>query len=106
DIAILMSMGARRAQVERIFVLQGLIIGGVGCILGLTAGYSVSALFNHYHWLRLDQQIYALSYVPFQANWTDGFWVAALALFTSFIASLHPSRTAARIAPAEALRYE
>ncbi|MGH9611103.1 MAG: FtsX-like permease family protein, partial [Bryobacteraceae bacterium] len=103
DIAILMSMGARRAQVERIFVLQGLIIGGVGCILGLTAGYSVSALFNHYHWLRLDQQIYALSYVPFQANWTDGFWVAALALFTSFIASLHPSRTAARIAPAEAL---
>jgi lipoprotein-releasing system permease protein len=106
DIAILMSMGARRAQIERIFVLQGLIIGGVGCALGLIAGYSVSALFNHYHWLRLDEQIYALSYVPFQSHWTDGFWVAGLALLTSFIATLHPSRSAARIAPAEALRYE
>jgi lipoprotein-releasing system permease protein len=106
DIAILMSMGARRRQIERIFVLQGLIIGGVGCALGLIGGYSVSALFNHYHWLRLDEQIYALSYVPFQSHWTDGFWVAGLALLTSFVATLHPSRSAARIAPAEALRYE
>lgn len=106
DIAILMSMGARRRQIERIFVLQGLIIGGLGCAIGLTAGYSVSGLFNHYHWLHLDQQIYALSYVPFQSHWTDGFWVAALALFMSFVAALHPSRSAARIAPAEALRYE
>jgi len=106
DIAILMSMGARRHQIQRIFVLQGLMIGGLGCILGLIAGYSVTALFNHYRWLRLDEQIYALSYVPFQSRWTDGIWVALLALATSFIATLHPSRNASRIAPAEALRYE
>jgi lipoprotein-releasing system permease protein len=106
DVAILMSMGARRAQVQRIFVLQGLIIGGLGCSIGLVAGYFVSWLFNHYRWLRLDEQIYALSYVPFQSHWTDAIWVAALALFTSLIATLHPSRTASRIAPAEALRYE
>ncbi|MBV9405668.1 MAG: ABC transporter permease [Acidobacteriaceae bacterium] len=106
DIAILMSMGARRAQVQRIFLLQGLVIGGLGCTLGLIAGYSVASLFSHHHWLRLDEQIYALSYVPFQSHWTDGIWVAALALFTSFIATLHPSRNASRIAPAEALRYE
>ncbi len=106
DIAILISMGARRRQVQRIFVLQGLIIGGIGCMLGLVTGYSVAALFDHYRWLRLDEQVYALSYVPFQSHWTDGIWVAALALFTSFIATLHPSRNAARIAPAEALRYE
>jgi lipoprotein-releasing system permease protein len=106
DIAILMSMGARRTQIERIFLLQGLMIGGVGCLLGLIAGYSVSALFNHYHWLKLDEQIYALSYVPFQSHWTDGVWVTGLALCTSLIATLHPSRSASRIAPAEALRYE
>jgi lipoprotein-releasing system permease protein len=106
DIAILMSMGARRAQVQRIFVLQGLIIGGLGCLIGLTAGYSVTWLFNHYRWLRLDEQIYALSYVPFQSHWTDAIWVTALALLTSLIATVHPSRSAARIAPAEALRYE
>lgn len=106
DVAILMSMGARRQQIQRIFVLQGLAIGALGCILGLAAGYSVTALFNHYRWLRLDEQIYALSYVPFQSRWTDGIWVAGLALITSFLATLHPSRNAARIAPAEALRYE
>jgi lipoprotein-releasing system permease protein len=106
DVAILMSMGARRGQVQRIFVLQGLTIGGLGCILGLTTGYSVTALFNHYRWLKLDETIYALSYVPFQSHWTDGLWVAALALATSFIATLHPSRSASRVAPAEALRYE
>lgn len=106
DVAILMSMGARRVQVQRIFVLQGLMIGGLGCSIGLTVGYCVSWLFNHYRWLRLDEQIYALSYVPFQNHWTDALWVAALALLTSLIATLHPSRTASRIAPAEALRYE
>lgn len=106
DIAILMSMGARRQQIQRIFVLQGLIIGALGCIIGLTLGYTVTALFNHYHWLKLDEQIYSISYVPFQSHWTDGIWVAALALLTSFVATLHPSRNASRVAPAESLRYE
>jgi lipoprotein-releasing system permease protein len=106
DVAILMSMGARRQQVQRIFMLQGLIIGGVGCALGLATGYGVSALFNHFQWLKLDEQIYALSYVPFLSRGTDALWVAALALLTSFIATLHPARSAAKIAPAEALRYE
>ncbi|MBV9761868.1 MAG: ABC transporter permease [Acidobacteriaceae bacterium] len=106
DVAILMSMGARRGQVQRIFILQGLIIGAIGCAFGLAAGYTVDALFNHYRWLKLDEQIYALSYVPFQSHWTDGLWVAALALATSFFATLHPSRSASRVAPAEALRYE
>ncbi len=106
DIAILMSMGANRKQIQRIFVLQGLVIGGVGCILGLALGFTTTALFNHYRWLRLDEQIYALSYVPFQSHWTDGLWVSALAIATSLIATLQPSRNASRIAPAEALRYE
>ena len=106
DVAILMSMGARREQIQHIFVLQGLIIGGVGCFIGLAAGYSLTGLLEHYRWLRLDEQVYALSYVPFESHWKDGFWVAALALFTSFMATLHPSRSASRIAPAEALRYD
>src|SRR5947209_2217519 len=101
DVAILMSMGARRPQIQRIFVLQGLIIAAIGCVLGLAAGYGTAALFNHYRWLKLDEQIYALSYVPFQSHWTDAIWVAALALATSFLATLHPSRSAAHVAPAE-----
>ena len=106
DIAILMSMGARREQVQRIFILQGLMIGGTGCFIGLLLGYTATALLNHYRWPRLDEQVYAISYVPFQSQWTDAIWVAGLALLTSFLATLHPSRTASRVAPAEALRYE
>jgi lipoprotein-releasing system permease protein len=106
DIAILMSMGARRQQVQRIFILQGLMIGATGAAIGLAGGYTTNILFNHYRWLKLDEQIYAISYVPFQSHWTDAFWVAGLALLMSFLATLHPSRTASQIAPAEALRYE
>jgi lipoprotein-releasing system permease protein len=106
DVAILMSMGARRQQIQRIFVLQGLIIGALGSAIGLALGYTVTILFNHFRWLKLDEQIYSISYVPFQSHWVDGIWVAGLALLTSFFATLHPSRNAARIAPAEALRYE
>jgi lipoprotein-releasing system permease protein len=106
DIAILMSMGARREQIQRIFVLQGMIIGGLGCLVGLVSGYAICAFFNHYHLLKLDESVYALSYVPFQSRWIDAFWVAGAALLVSFLATLHPSRTAASIAPAEGLRYE
>ncbi len=106
DIAVLMSMGASRRQIQRIFVLQGLLIGGLGTVIGLFAGFSISALFDHYHLIKLDEHVYSLSYVPFQSHWRDGVWVAALALLTSFIATLHPSRSASGIAPAEALRYE
>lgn len=106
DIAILLSMGCRPAQIQRIFMLQGLLIGGLGCLAGLVLGYSVAAFGQHFRPLPLDGQIYAISYVPFAVRWTDGLWVSALALFTSLVATLQPSRTAARIAPAEALRYE
>jgi lipoprotein-releasing system permease protein len=106
DIAILMSMGARREQIQHIFVLQGLLIGTAGCVLGLTLGFTVSALFAHYHWIRLDETVYAMSYVPFESHWRDGIWVTAIALVASLFATLHPSRNASRIAPAEALRFE
>jgi lipoprotein-releasing system permease protein len=106
DVAILMSMGARSRQIQRIFLLQGLIIGGVGCFFGLVAGYTVTTLFNHYRWLKLDEQIYAISYVPFLSSWTDGIWVSGLALLMSFLATLHPSYKASQILPAESLRYE
>lgn len=106
DVAILMSMGARRAQIRNIFVLQGFLIGSVGCLLGLVVGYTATALLNHFHWLKLDEQVYALSYVPFESRWTDALWVAGLSIAMSLLATLHPSASASRIAPAEALRYQ
>lgn len=106
DIAVLMSMGAKRQQIRKIFMYQGLLIGIVGTILGLALGYGISYFAGHYHWLPLDPDVYALSYVPFAPRWLDGIWIAGAAIFVSFIATLYPARAATRIAPAEALRYE
>jgi lipoprotein-releasing system permease protein len=106
DVAVLLSMGARREQIRRIFMFQGVLIGVVGTIIGLIAGYTLSFLAGHYRWLRLDEQVYSLSYVPFEPQWFDGLWIAGTAILVSFVATLYPARSATRIAPAEALRYE
>lgn len=106
DIALLMSMGARQQQIRKIFLLQGLLIGVVGTVIGLILGYSLSILANRYHWISLNQEVYSFSYVPFNPHWQDGIWIAAVAIFVSFIATLYPARSATRIAPVEALRYE
>lgn len=106
DIAILMSMGARQKQIRRIFMLQGLIIGIVGSVLGLIAGYSLSFLANRYRWLRLDEEVYSLAYVPFEPRGFDALWIAAVAIGVSFLATMYPARNATKIVPVEALRYE
>ena len=106
DIAVLMSMGAKRQQIRKIFMLQGVLIGVVGTVIGLAAGYTLSFLANEYHWLPLNQEVYSVGYVPFSPRWQDGIWIAATAIFVSFIATLYPARNATRIAPVEALRYE
>jgi lipoprotein-releasing system permease protein len=106
DIAILMSMGARARQIRNIFVYEGALIGVVGTSIGLAAGYLLCYLADHYHWIALDEQVYSLAYVPFDARWVDGLWIAAAALAVSLVATIYPARNATRIAPVEALRYE
>jgi lipoprotein-releasing system permease protein len=106
DIAVLMSMGARRAQIRRIFMLQGVLIGVVGATIGLVIGYALCYFADRYRWIRLDETVYALSFVPFEPRWVDGVWVAAAAILVSFLATIYPARSATRIAPAEVLRYE
>ncbi|MGA2737173.1 MAG: FtsX-like permease family protein [Bryobacteraceae bacterium] len=106
DIAVLMSLGARRAQIRGIFMLQGILIGVVGTAFGLAAGYALCYFADRYRWIRLDEQVYALSFVPFEPRWVDGLWIAAAAILVSFLATIYPARNATRIAPAEVLRYE
>ena len=92
DIAVLMSMGARRAQIRGIFMLQGVLIGVVGTAIGLTLGYALCYFADRYRWIRLDEQGYALSFVPFEPRWVDGVWVAAAAILVSFLATIYPAR--------------
>jgi lipoprotein-releasing system permease protein len=106
DIAVLMSMGARKRQVWAVFTLHGVLIGAVGTLLGLVLGYGASWLGGHYRLVPLQADIYALPSVPFHAQPWDGVWIALAALTISFVATLYPSLAAAKLNPVEILRYE
>jgi lipoprotein-releasing system permease protein len=106
DIAILMSMGAKARQIRKVFVYEGALIGAVGTAIGLVIGYGVCYFAERYQWVKLDQQVYSIAYVPFEPRAFDGIWIAAAAMAVSLIATLYPARSATRIAPVESLRYE
>jgi len=106
DISVLMSFGVRAAQVRRIFLLQGLLISVAGTALGTILGLAASWAGGHYRFIPLDASVYSIDYLPFAPRLTDALLVAAVSIAVSLLATLYPSRAAARILPAEALRYE
>jgi lipoprotein-releasing system permease protein len=106
DIAVMMSFGVKPRQVRLIFLLQGLLIGFTGTLLGLVAGYGLSWVGGHYRFIHLSAEVYSIDYLPFAPRWSDGLIVAAVAFAVSLLATLYPSSSAARVLPAEALRYE
>jgi lipoprotein-releasing system permease protein len=106
DIAVLMSFGVRADQVRRIFLLQGLLISVIGTVLGLIVGYGLSWVGGHYRFIHLDAAVYSIDYLPFAPRVWDAVIVAAVSLGVSLMATLYPSGSAAKVLPAEALRYE
>jgi len=106
DIAVLMSMGARKRQVWAVFTLHGLLIGAFGTMLGLILGYGGSWLGGRYKLFPLQPDVYALASVPFHARQWDGVWISLAALGISFLATLYPSLSASGLDPVEILRYE
>jgi lipoprotein-releasing system permease protein len=106
DIAVLVSMGASRGAVTRIFVLQGTLIGAAGTLIGTLAGWGACRILDRYKLIQVPQDVYQVAYVPFTLLPWDAFLVVAGALLTCFLATIHPARGAARLDPAEALRYE
>ncbi|WP_260705371.1 FtsX-like permease family protein [Edaphobacter flagellatus] len=105
DIAVLMSFGVTEMQVRRIFLLQGLLISVIGTFLGLILGYALSWIGGHYRF-PLDASVYSIDYLPFAPKIRDGIIVATVSLGVSLIATIYPSGSAAKVLPAEALRYE
>jgi lipoprotein-releasing system permease protein len=106
DIAVMMSFGVRAEQVRKIFLLQGLLISGIGTTLGLVLGYAASILGSHYRFIHLDASVYSIDYLPFAPRFTDALIVAGVSLGMSLLATIYPSSSAASVLPAEALRYE
>ncbi len=106
DIAILVSMGASRGAITRIFMLQGTIIGAVGTSVGGALGWGACKVLDHYQLIRIPEDVYQIASVPFRLLPGDATVVIVSALLVCFVATLHPARVAARVDPAEALRYE
>lgn len=106
DIAILVSMGASRGAITRVFVLQGAIIGAVGTLTGGALGWAACEVLDRYRLIRVPADVYQIAYVPFVLVPRDAAAVVAGALLVCFLATIHPARGAARLDPAEALRHE
>ena len=104
EIAILKAMGATRRAVMSIFMLDGLIIGGLGVLIGIPLGYLVCWGIETFYTLPAD--VYYISHIPIRINLFDVVLVAGSALFITFLATVYPSWQAGRLAPVEALRYE
>jgi lipoprotein-releasing system permease protein len=106
DLAILKTMGTSAKSVRRIFMLQGLIIGLVGTTAGSIAGYLLIYIFDRYKLIRIPIDVYQISYVPFTLQPRDFIIVVAAAILICFVATIYPSRLAAKLDPAVALRYQ
>jgi lipoprotein-releasing system permease protein len=106
DIAVLMSLGTKKKQIRRVFIAQGVLIGVIGTAIGLVIGYAISWTGAHYHFISLSAEVYSIDYVPFAPRLIDGLIVALVSIGISFVATIYPSWSAAKILPAEALRYE
>ena len=106
DIAVMMSMGATRGMIRRIFMYQGLMIGFVGTMLGYALGLSVGYLLKKYQFIKLPENVYTLDHLPIIITVPDVLIIGASAMLLCFLSTLYPARQASRLKPAEALRYE
>jgi lipoprotein-releasing system permease protein len=106
DIAILKTMGSPASSIRKIFMLQGVIIGLVGTTTGAIAGYALIFILDRYQLISVPVDVYQISHIPFKLELLDFAVVIASAIAICFVATIYPSRQAARLDPAQALRYQ
>ena len=106
EIAILKAMGATNKGIMTIFMLQGLLIGIVGTIIGVSCGYLLNYVLDTYQIIKLPPDVYYLSHLPVKMKLFDFLVVSLSAVTISFLATIYPARQAAKLNPVEPLRYE
>jgi lipoprotein-releasing system permease protein len=104
DIAVLISMGAERRDVRRIFVFKGLIVGAAGTGAGLLIGAIGCFAIARYHFIHISKEIYGISTVPISASPINFVWVAVASMLLCLVATLYPARQASREMPVEVFR--
>jgi lipoprotein-releasing system permease protein len=114
DIAILRTLGASPRSIMKIFMVQGTLVGVLGAALGVALGVMVAlnvdvivpAIERLSGVQFLSKEIYLISEIPSDLRWRDVATIGAVAVLLAFFSTLYPSWAAARVKPAEALRYE
>ncbi|MCD6293894.1 MAG: lipoprotein-releasing ABC transporter permease subunit [Deltaproteobacteria bacterium] len=106
DVAILRAMGASARSIMSIFMLQGILVGVIGTIVGLFSGLGLCYLLSRYKFINLPSDVYYMSKLPVQVSVSDVSIVAASAVVISFLATLYPAWYASRLNPVESFRYE
>jgi lipoprotein-releasing system permease protein len=106
DIAILKTMGASASAIRWIFLLQGVIIGLVGTGGGTAAGIALIYVLDRYRLIHVPIDVYQISYIPFTLLPLDLLTVVTAAMLICLLATIYPSRQAAKLDPAQALRYQ
>ncbi len=106
EIGVLKSMGASSRSIRRIFVFEGLIIGGLGTVLGLGGGWLLCALLKRYKFIELPGDVYYIDTLPVVMKPEVFGLVALCAVVLCLVATAYPAWQAARLDPVEALRYE
>ncbi|MDE5831876.1 MAG: ABC transporter permease [Desulfovibrio sp.] len=106
DIAVMMAMGASGKSIRKIFILQGCIIGLLGTLLGYIFGIGLGMLLKRYQFIKLPENVYTLDHLPIIITVPDVLIIGASAMLLCFLATLYPASRAAKLEPAEAMRFE
>jgi lipoprotein-releasing system permease protein len=106
EIGILLAMGLKRESVRRVFLMQGVLIGLVGTVLGASLGLAAGGVINRGEWIHIDPSIYFIDHLPVHTQPLDALLVVAASLLVATLAPLYPALVAARLDPVPAIRYE
>ena len=104
DIAILSALGATRAGVMLVFIIEGAVVGAIGAIAGVVLGFVLCLIGNHFKLVSLPPDVYSISNVPLTPRATEMLFAAVVAFVLSVLATIYPARAASRLRPVEALR--
>jgi lipoprotein-releasing system permease protein len=106
EIGILKSMGLTARQVMRVFILQGVVIGAIGSVMGLLGGLGLVWLLDTYQFIEIPGDIYFIDRLPVALDLGDIGLILLASVAISFLATIYPARQAARLMPVEAIRHE